>query len=93
MVSSTPLPHFVPGKDPVPSIQEAGWATGPVWTDGKSRPRRDSILVGERLALSRSLSRLSYRAHAFTYKYINMERIFKKKNIEINNYYMEHSPS
>jgi len=22
---------FIPGKDPVPIIQEAGWAPGPVW--------------------------------------------------------------
>ena len=32
-----------PGKDPVPILQEAGWALGPVWTGGKSRPHRDSI--------------------------------------------------
>ena len=38
-----PRPHFTPGKDPVPIVQEAGWAPGPVWTDGKSRPHRDSI--------------------------------------------------
>ena len=43
MVSSTPRPHFTPGKDPVPILQEAGWAPGPVWTGGKSRPHRDSI--------------------------------------------------
>ena len=43
MVSSTPRPHFTPGKDPVPNLQEAGWAPGPVWTGGKSRPHRDSI--------------------------------------------------
>jgi len=30
-------------KDPVPILQEAGWAPGPVWTGGKSRPHRDSI--------------------------------------------------
>ena len=35
MVSSTPRPHFTPRKDPVPLLQEAGWAPGPVWTDGK----------------------------------------------------------
>jgi len=29
MVSSTPRPHFTPGKDPVPILQEAGWAPGP----------------------------------------------------------------
>ena len=32
-----------PGKDPVPIVQEAGWAPGLVWTGGKSRPYRDSI--------------------------------------------------
>jgi len=31
------------GNDPVPILQEAGWAPGPVWTGGKSRPHRDSI--------------------------------------------------
>jgi len=44
VISSTPRPHFTPGKDPVPSLQEARWAPGPVWTGGKSRPNRDSIL-------------------------------------------------
>ena len=43
MFSSTPRPHFTLGKDPVPILQEAGWAPGPVWTGGKSRPHRDSI--------------------------------------------------
>ena len=38
MVSSTPRPHFTPGKEPVPTVQEAGWAPGPVGTGGKSRP-------------------------------------------------------
>ena len=27
-----PRPLFTPGKDPVPIVQEAGWAPGPVWT-------------------------------------------------------------
>ena len=43
VVSSTSWPHFNPGKDPVPILQEAGWAPEPVWTGGKSRPYRDSI--------------------------------------------------
>ena len=38
VVSSTPRPLFTPGKDPLPILQEAGWAPGPVWTGGKSRP-------------------------------------------------------
>jgi len=44
VVNSTPRPHFTPGKDPVPILQEAGWVPGPVWTGGKSRPHRDSIM-------------------------------------------------
>ena len=61
MVSSTPRPHFTPGKDTVPILQEAGWVPGPVWTGGKSRPHRDSI--PDRPARSQSLYRLSYPAH------------------------------
>ena len=61
MVSSTPRPHFTPGKDPVPILQEAEWAPGPVWTGRKSRPHRDSI--PDRPARSQSLYRLSYPAH------------------------------
>ena len=61
MVSSTLRPHFTPGKDPVPIVQEAGWAPGPVWTGGKSRPHRD--LIPDRPARSQSLYRLIYPAH------------------------------
>jgi len=43
VVSSTPRPHFTPRKEPVSILQVAGWALGPVWTGGKSRPHRDSI--------------------------------------------------
>jgi len=43
VVSSTPRPHFTPGKDLVPILQEAGLAPEPVWTGGKSRPHRYSI--------------------------------------------------
>jgi len=50
-----------PGKDPVPIVQETGWAPGPVWTDGKSRPHQDSIL--DHPARSQSLYRLSNLAH------------------------------
>jgi len=56
-----PQPHFTPGKDPVPILQEAGWAPGPVWMGGKSRPHSDSIL--DRPARSQSLYRLTYLAH------------------------------
>ena len=42
-----------PGKDPVPILQAAGWAPGPVWMGGKSRPHRD--LVPDQTARSQSL--------------------------------------
>ena len=61
VVSSTPQPHFTPGKDPAPILQEVGWAPGSVWTGGKSRPHRDSI--SDRPSRSQSLYRLSYLAH------------------------------
>ena len=65
VVSSTPRPHFTPGKDPVPILQEAGWTPGPVWKGGKSRPHRDWI--PDRPARSQSLYRLSYPAHPHTH--------------------------
>ena len=36
VVSSTPRPYFTPWKDPVPIVQEAGWASGPIWKGGKT---------------------------------------------------------
>jgi len=27
-----PQLFFTPGKDPIPIVEEAGWAPGPVWT-------------------------------------------------------------
>ena len=35
-ISVTPRPLFIPGKDPVPIVQEAGWAPGPVWTGAEN---------------------------------------------------------
>ena len=35
-VSVTPQLIFTPGKDPVPIVQETGWAPGPVWTGAKN---------------------------------------------------------
>ena len=35
-VMVTPRPLFTPGKDPVPIVQETGWAPGPVWTGAEN---------------------------------------------------------
>ena len=67
MVGSTPRPHFTPGKDPVPIVQEPGWAPGPVRTAGKSRPHWDSI--PDLPSGSQLLYRLSYQAHTHSYIY------------------------
>jgi len=62
-VSSTPRPLFTPGRGPVPIIQEAGWAPGPVWT-GAENLVPTGIRSPDRPAPSQSLYRLSYPAHA-----------------------------
>ena len=64
VVSSTPRPLFTPGKDPVPILQEAGWAPGPVWTGEKSRPHRDAI--PDRPAHSQSLYRYTWPTRLHT---------------------------
>ena len=61
VVSGKSRPHFTPGKDLVPILQEAGWTPGPVWTSEKSRPYWDSI--PDRPVRTQSLYRLSYPAH------------------------------
>jgi hypothetical protein len=53
-VSVTPRPLFIPVKDPVPIVQEAGWAPGPVWT-GAENLAPTSILSSDRPARSQSL--------------------------------------
>ena len=56
VVSVTSRPLLTPGKDPVPIVQEAGWATGPVWTGAENlappteirsldRPARSAVAI------------------------------------------------
>ena len=61
VVSTTTRPHFIPGKNTVLILHEAGWSPGPIWAGGISRPNRDSI--PDRPARSQSLYRLSYRTY------------------------------
>jgi hypothetical protein len=53
--------RFTSGKDPVPIVQEAEWAPGPVWTCAKNLART-GIRSPDRPAHSQSLYRLSYPA-------------------------------
>ena len=61
-VSVTPRPLFTPGKDPVPIVQEAGWASGPVWT-GAENLAPTGNRSPNRPARSQSLYWLRYPAH------------------------------
>jgi hypothetical protein len=62
-VSVTPRPLFTTGKDPVPIVQEAGWAPGPVWT-GAENLASTGIRYPDRPARSQSLYRLRPYAKA-----------------------------
>jgi len=57
-----PWSLFTPRKDPVPIVQEGGWAPGPVWT-GAENIASTGIWSPDRLARSQSLYRLCYLAH------------------------------
>ena len=58
---STPSPsRFNPGKDPERIVQEAGWASRPVWT-GAEHLAPTGIRSPDRPARSESLYLLSYR--------------------------------
>ena len=64
MTNGTPWPLFTPGKDPVPIVQEAGWAPGSVWT-GAENLASTGIRSPDRPARGQSLYRLSNPAHNF----------------------------
>ena len=59
MVNATPRPLYPRERDPVPIVQEAGWALGPVWT-GAENLTPIGIRSSDRTAHSESLYRLSY---------------------------------
>ena len=60
-VSVTLRPLFSPGKDPLPTVQEIGWAPAPVWT-GAENLSPTEIRSPNRPARCQSLYRLSYPA-------------------------------
>ena len=60
-VSVTSRPLFTPGKDPVPIVQEAGWAPRQVWT-GAENLASTWIRSPDRPTPSQSLYRLRYPA-------------------------------
>ena len=69
-VSVTPRPLFTPGKDPVPIVQEAGWAPGPVWTGAENLAPPSGIRSLDRPVRSQSLYRLSQPARLNSDKWL-----------------------
>jgi len=67
-----------PGKDPVPILQEVGWAQGPVWTGAENLAHRYSI-PGPPSPYSQSLYRLIYRAHTESILIYHIAQIITKK--------------
>ena len=61
-----------PGKDPVPIVQEAGWASGPVWTSAENLALT-GIQSPDHPALRQSLYRLSYQP---TWRWICVTNFF-----------------
>ena len=62
---STPRPgHFTPGKDPVPIVEDAGWASELVWT-GAENFAHNRFRTSDRPACSESLYRLSYPGSSY----------------------------
>ena len=72
-------PHLYPGKDPVPIVQEAGWASGPVWT-GAENLAPTGIRSPDRPARSQSLYRLSYRGPRLILCRIEIGEKFRRKD-------------
>ena len=63
-----------PRERPGTHCTNAGWASGLVWTGGKSRPT--GIRSPDRPARSRSLYRLSYPAHRKTLRYWDITKFY-----------------
>jgi hypothetical protein len=60
--ASRPGRSLPPGMIPVPIVQEAGWAPGPVWT-GAENLALTGIRSPDRPAYGQSLYKLRYMAH------------------------------
>jgi hypothetical protein len=66
VINATPRPQYVRERDPVPIVQEAGWAPEPVRT-GAENLAPTGIRSPDRPARSESLYRLRYPDHLLTF--------------------------
>ena len=76
MVNITPWLLYT-REDPVPIVQESGWASGPVWTGGKNLAP-DGIRAADRPAHRQSLYQLSYPAHTLKTNYQKILKLHLK---------------
>ena len=70
VANATLWPLYPLERDPVPIVQEAGWAAGPVWT-GAENLALTGIRSPDRPARSESLYRLSYPGPSLCNGYAN----------------------
>jgi hypothetical protein len=70
VVTVTPRPHSTPGKDPVPIVQETGWAQGRCGQVRKISP--PAIRSPDLPARSQLLYRLSYPTHYFSIQSLSL---------------------
>ena len=76
---------LTPGKGPVPIVQEAGWAPGPVWIGAENlAPHRDSI--PDLPARSESLYRLRYPALPIKHTTKTKEMVYAFSGIRTYNH-------
>ena len=81
--STPPFDHSAPRKDPVPIVQEIGWAPGPVWTGAENlasptgirspdRPARSVVAVSTELTRTTFIYLFISFIHSFTYKAVTL---------------------
>jgi hypothetical protein len=78
------MPHpdrFTPGNDPVPIVQEAGWAPGPVWT-GTENLTPTGIRSPDHPARSELLYRLRYPSPLLN-MFLLVKVLYHRNNAEL----------
>jgi hypothetical protein len=81
VASPTPRPLYHRERDPVPIVQEAGWAPGPVWTAAENLAAT-GMRSPDRPARSESLYRLRYLGPpSFMYVCKITEAVLPVKNL------------
>jgi hypothetical protein len=81
VASPTPWRLYPREREPVPIVQEAGWAPGPVWTSAENLAPT-AIRSPDRPARSESLYRLRYPGHIKCYVFIKIQLCERKRGLK-----------